>query len=38
MKVGKLNWDDLKNIIDENRGILRDDVRIRSGIGEDCSD
>ncbi len=37
MKVGKLNWDDLKDIIDNSRGVLRDDVRIRSGIGEDCS-
>lgn len=37
VKVGKLNWDDLKNIIDNNRGALRQDVRIRSGIGEDCS-
>lgn len=37
MKVGKLNWDDLKEIIDSNRGVTRDDVRVRSGIGEDCS-
>lgn len=37
MKVGKLNWDDLKSIIDENRGYKREDVRIRSSIGEDCS-
>lgn len=37
MKVGKLNWDDLKAIIDENRGYKREDVRIRSSIGEDCS-
>ncbi len=37
MKVGKLNWDDLKQIIDENKSVVRDDVRIRSGIGEDCS-
>ena len=37
MKVGKLNWDDLKQIIDNNKSVARDDVRIRSGIGEDCS-
>lgn len=37
MKVGKLNWDDLKQIIDDNKSVVRTDVRIRSGIGEDCS-
>lgn len=37
MNVGKLSVDDLRNLIDENRGIKRSDVRIRSGIGEDCS-
>jgi hydrogenase expression/formation protein HypE len=37
MEVGKLNWDDLKQIIDNNKSVVRDDVRIRSGIGEDCS-
>ena len=37
MKVGKLNWEDLKQIIDDNKSVVRDDVRIRSGIGEDCS-
>lgn len=37
MKAGKLNWDDLKQIIDNNKSVVRDDVRIRSGIGEDCS-
>lgn len=37
MKVGKLNWDDLKQIIDNNKSVVRSDVRIRSGIGEDCS-
>jgi hydrogenase expression/formation protein HypE len=37
MEVGKLNWDDLKQIIDDNKSVVRDDVRIRSGIGEDCS-
>ncbi|KOA18253.1 hydrogenase expression/formation protein HypE [Clostridium homopropionicum DSM 5847] len=37
MKIGKLSWDDLSKIIDNNKGNLRDEVRIRSGIGEDCS-
>ena len=37
MEVGKLNWNDLKQIIDSNKSVVRDDVRIRSGIGEDCS-
>jgi hydrogenase expression/formation protein HypE len=37
MKVGKLNSDDLKQILDGNRSVQREDVRIRSGIGEDCS-
>lgn len=37
MKVGKLNWDDLKNIIDSSKGAIRNDVKIKSGIGEDCS-
>ena len=37
MKVGKLNWDDLKQIIDKNKSVVRNDIRIRSGIGEDCS-
>jgi hydrogenase expression/formation protein HypE len=37
MKVGKLNWDDLKYIIDNSKGAVREDVRIRTGIGEDCS-
>ncbi|MCT8976292.1 AIR synthase family protein [Clostridium sp. CX1] len=37
MKAGKLNWDDLKSIIEDSRQVRREDVRIRSGIGEDCS-
>lgn len=37
MKVGKLNWDELSAIIDSNRSVDRDDVRIKSGVGEDCS-
>lgn len=37
MKAGKLDWKDLKSIIDKNRSVERNDVRVRSGIGEDCS-
>lgn len=37
MKVGKLNWDDLKEIINSNKSVDRNDVRIKSGVGEDCS-
>jgi len=37
MEIGKLNWDDLKQIIDNNKSVVREDVRIRSGVGEDCS-
>ncbi|MGL4730866.1 MAG: AIR synthase family protein [Clostridium sp.] len=37
MKVGKLNWDDLKEIIDNNKSVKRDDVRVSNGIGEDCA-
>lgn len=37
MKAGKLDWKDLKSIIDRNRSVERNDVRVRSGIGEDCS-
>lgn len=37
MNTGKLNWDDLKEIIDITRNVKREDVRVRSGIGEDCS-
>ncbi len=37
MKVGKLDWDELKQIIENNRSVSRDDVRVKSGIGEDCS-
>jgi hydrogenase expression/formation protein HypE len=36
MKVGKLNWDELKELIDSSRGKSREDVRIKSGVGEDC--
>jgi len=36
MKVGKLNWDELKDLIDSSRGSSREEVRIKSGVGEDC--
>ncbi len=36
MKVGKLNWDELKDLIDKSRGSERSEVRIKSGVGEDC--
>lgn len=37
MKAGKLNSEDLKSIIDQNTTIKREEVRVRPGIGEDCS-
>lgn len=37
MKAGKLNWDELKDLIDKSRGMERPEVRIKSGLGEDCS-
>lgn len=37
MEIGKLDWNDLKEIIDKNRAVKREDVRIRGDIGEDCS-
>lgn len=37
MKIGKINWDDLKEVIDNSKGVKRKEVRISSGIGEDCS-
>ncbi|GIM30520.1 hydrogenase [Clostridium polyendosporum] len=37
MKSGKLNWDDLKAVINNNKTIKREDVRVRNGIGEDCA-
>lgn len=37
MDIGKLNWEDLKAVIDENKGSIRQDVVISGGIGEDCS-
>ncbi len=37
MKSGKLNWDDLKYIIDHHKGARREEVKVRNGIGEDCA-
>ncbi|QGU94227.1 AIR synthase [Clostridium bovifaecis] len=37
MKIGKLDWKDLSKIIRNNKGMSREDVRIRSSVGEDCS-
>ena len=37
MEVGKLNWDDLKYIIDKSKSVKRDEVRVGNGIGEDCA-
>ncbi|MFL0253064.1 AIR synthase family protein [Clostridium neuense] len=37
MEIGKINWNDLKLIIDNNRGSIRNDVVVSGGIGEDCS-
>lgn len=37
MKAGKLNWDDLNEIIINNRGCRREEVRINGAVGEDCS-
>lgn len=37
MRVGKLNWDELKYIIDNHKGKERKEVRVSNGIGEDCA-
>lgn len=37
MRVGKLNWDELKYIIDNHRGKLREEVKVSNGVGEDCA-
>lgn len=37
MNIGKLSVEQLKCLIDSSHGIKRKDVRISSGIGEDCS-
>lgn len=37
MKPGKLEWDDLESIIKEGNSVNREEVKVNSGIGEDCS-
>ena len=37
MKEGKLNFDDLNEIILNSRKIVRDEVKVRNDVGEDCS-
>lgn len=37
MRVGKLNWDELKYIVDNHKGKEREEVKISNGIGEDCA-
>lgn len=37
VKIGKLSWEELNKIIKNNKGFLREEVRVRSKIGEDCS-
>lgn len=37
MKEGKLNFDDLRNMIQNSRKVVRDEVIVRNDVGEDCS-
>lgn len=37
MQEGKLNFDDLRNIILDNKTIKRSEVKVRNDVGEDCS-
>lgn len=37
MKEGKLDFEDLRNIILNNKTIKRKEVKIRNDVGEDCS-
>jgi len=37
MKEGKLDFDDLRNIILNNKTIKRSEVKVRNDVGEDCS-
>ncbi|MDU7442104.1 MAG: AIR synthase family protein [Clostridium sp.] len=37
MKEGKLDFDDLKKIIFNNKTIKREEVKIRNDVGEDCT-
>jgi hydrogenase expression/formation protein HypE len=36
MKEGKLDFDDLKSIIFNNKTVKRNEVRVRNDVGEDC--
>ncbi|WP_293981777.1 AIR synthase family protein [uncultured Clostridium sp.] len=37
MKEGKLDFDDLKEIIFNNKTVRREEVKIRNDVGEDCT-
>ena len=37
MHEGKLDFDDLKNIIFHNKTVKRSEVKVRNDVGEDCS-
>lgn len=37
MKEGKLDFDDLRNIILNNKTIKRSEVKVRNDVGEDCA-
>ncbi|MGL4773196.1 MAG: AIR synthase family protein [Clostridium sp.] len=37
METGKLNFDVLNNLINNNKGNLRDEVIVRNTVGEDCA-
>lgn len=37
MKEGKLDFDDLRNIILNNKTIKRNEVKVRNDVGEDCT-
>ena len=37
MKEGKLDFDDLRNLILNNKTIKRNEVKVRNDVGEDCS-
>jgi len=37
MKEGKLDFDDLRSIILNNKSVKRDEVVVRNDVGEDCS-
>jgi hydrogenase expression/formation protein HypE len=37
MKEGKLDFDDLRNLILNNKTIKRNEVKVRNDVGEDCA-